>query len=277
MSEQIPESELVLDAADKISRHKLLPDGSLLVWGRIARTGELDYVGHKQLIDSDTLFNPDSINTLVGKPITLEHPPGAITSLADRTKYAVGTVLQEIVREQDSNTEYLTAAALIWDKSVIDMVLSGQISDLSAGYMVTKEKVNDSLYRQVKRDYNHVAITRAGRAGKSVGLLTDSKAEIGKLVSLHVQYDTILKDNGIVPDYSWDSLQLKSAVIKALTGKDITLTEDACDSLIDVLSKQTAKIEPLATPKITTDGTNMAETAEKLWIDSISSAYKLVK
>lgn len=277
MSEE--SKELILDTASKISRHKLLPDGSLLVWGRVARTGELDYNSHKQIVESDVLFATDSINSLVGKPITLEHPPSAISNLDERQKYAVGTVLQEIVKEQDdTGVEYLTAASLIWDKPVIKMILDGEISDLSAGYLVTKEKINDSTYRQVSREYNHIAITREGRAGKNVGLLTDSSVDIGHLVSLHVQFDNVLRDNGIEPKFDWTPLQLKTAVVKALTGKDIVLSEESCDSLIEVLSKQTAKIEPVVTPKVSnSDGLSNADLAEKLWVESISSAYDKIK
>lgn len=223
---------------DPIKNYKKLPDGSLMAWLRVARTGELDYGSHKQVVPPDTLFDSDSMRSLVGVPVTLEHPPGMVVSLADRKKYAVGTVLQEIVQEthDGQSPDFLTAAVLIWDEPTIQALEKGQFREVSSGYFATKEPVQDSapLFRQTKREYNHIALTGAGRAGTDVRILMDSQTSVSELVALHQSHRDSLLAAGIEPNYEWDKLTLLRMAVKARSNKDASgLSLSECQAVLD--------------------------------------------
>lgn len=220
-------------SGDCVRNFKKLPDGSLLAWLRVARTGELDYGSHKQTVPAETLFDSESMRSLVGVPVTLEHPPGMVLSLAERRKYSVGTVLQEIVQENhDSDPSYLTAAAIIWDEATIEALEKGNLREISSGYFAEKEPLSDSVYKQTKREYNHIAITSAGRAGSEVRALIDTP--VAELVSLHQAHRDSLVAAGIEPDYNWDKLTLLQKVVTALSNQDASsLSLKECQAVLD--------------------------------------------
>jgi hypothetical protein len=235
---------------DFVQKFKNLPDGSLLAWLRVARTGELDYGSHKQIVPAETLFDSDSMRSLVGVPVTLEHPPGMVLSLADRRKHSVGTVLQEIVQEthDGDNPSFLTAAALIWDEPTILALEKGQFREVSSGYFATKEPVQDSpsLFRQTRREYNHLALTGAGRAGAEVRILMDSQQPtVAELVALHQAHRDSLIAAGITPDYSWDKLTLLQKAVTARFNRDASaLSLSECQAVLDFIPSPASTTKP---------------------------------
>lgn len=168
-------SEQFLDSASglTIKNYEILPDGSLKCWVRIAKTGVYDYGSHQQIIESSELFNEDSLNTLVGQPITLEHPPKFILSTQERKQYQIGTILQEFVKEIDNGVEYLAAPALVWEDAAVEGIKSKRINQFSPGYYADKEEKDGKIYQRNRR-YNHVALTEMGRGGDKVCALVDS-------------------------------------------------------------------------------------------------------
>jgi hypothetical protein len=226
---------------EPVKNYRKLPDGSLMAWLRVARTGELSYGDRKQYVPPDTLFDNNSMRTLVGVPVTLEHPPGMILSLSDRQKYSVGTIMQEVVQEtHDGNpTGYLTASALIWDENTISALEQGLFREVSSGYFAATEPMQDcSDLKQVQRTYNHIALTQSGRAGAEVKILMDTKDSVAELVALHHQYRDSLVKAGIEPDYSWDKLTLLRNAVTATCQKDASsLSLGECVAIMSFMPK----------------------------------------
>lgn len=233
-----------------IKNYELLDDGSLLCWITIGCTGELVYNEGKQnrieIVNSDTLYNEQSINTAIGRPILLNHPPKPIiSSLSERQRYGKGTTLQEIVKTNENGKDYLNISSLITDKSLINMIMSGEISQISPCYRAEKEEVNSdgvAKYLQKNRLYNHFAFCKEGRHGDQVkvylsGVNSDSIGEqmsVKELVEMHLKYGDLMVSKGIEPNYDWTSLELKQNILKAINPNvdSSTLDEVNCDSVL---------------------------------------------
>lgn len=264
-----------------IKNYEIIDDGALLCWLTIGCTGELDYsdTTHNRIevVNTDTLYGDDSINTAVGRPIVLTHPPKPIIgTLQERKRYEKGVTLQEIRKVSEDGIDYLNIASLITDPSLVKMILDGSISQVSPCYRSTKELINaDSngvnKYLQKNRKYNHFAFTTNGRHGKEVkvylsGINKDSIEEtmnVKNLVELHLKFDKVLEKSGVVPDYNWDSITLKKEILKVIN-PDVDpseFDEVNCDSVLmyagDPFLKQ------LETPKESTKTETKTETPKE--------------
>jgi len=113
--------------------------------------------------DSD-LLDVDSINTIVGKPITTMHPrdnSGKI-KFVDGTNFKdfeIGTVLDAW---KDGDT--IRGKLVIKDPQAIVDVLDGKLKSLSLGYNAKVEKYGDKGdYKQTDFYFNHLALVPKGR------------------------------------------------------------------------------------------------------------------
>lgn len=155
----------------------MTPEGFLNCYMRVAKTGDLQYRNadgstRTEYVPETTLFNADSVATLKGKPVTLEHPPALLTAETAKD-YLTGSTLN-LVKYDGS---FLGIMATIHDKPTIDAVRSGKARQVSCGYTCDLVKRADGKYEQRNRQYNHVAITRKGRAGSSVAVHMDSVSD----------------------------------------------------------------------------------------------------
>jgi hypothetical protein len=152
-------------------------DGYLVVDARVARIGVQRYLGSEvgkpemAFVDvyrpPEEVFSRDSMASFAHRPVTNDHPSVSVTS-ENWKKYAVGQTADEIRREGD----YLRVPLMVSDEASIADIESGK-RELSAGYGcevdftpgVTPEgQPYDAVQRNI-RD-NHIAIVKAGRAGK---------------------------------------------------------------------------------------------------------------
>ena len=165
----------------KVKNWKVQEDGSLVVWVRISKAGALKYGDVTEYVDSETLFNTNSLESLVGIPACLEHPPTVfIRDLKQRQTYQKGCTLQEVIRERlDSGEEALTVATVVFDNGLKNQIMSGEIKEVSAAYRADS-KVIDGKPTQRGRLYNHIAFTEAGRAGADVKVLINEEKPVGK-------------------------------------------------------------------------------------------------
>jgi len=74
-------------------------EGYLIDSPNVARTGILVYRNddgsiRRELRLPEDVFHEDSLNSFIGKPITVDHPKGLVTN-ADVDKYQVGTMLSK--------------------------------------------------------------------------------------------------------------------------------------------------------------------------------------
>jgi hypothetical protein len=144
---------------------------------RVAKIGDLQYRNadgstRTEHVSRDSLFNTDSVKSLKMKPVTFEHPPQLLT--AETAKgYSTGSTGHLTVPDGS----FLGITAVIHDKPTIDAILSGKAREVSCGYTCDLVKRADGSFEQRNRQYNHVAITKKGRAGNSVAVHMDSVSD----------------------------------------------------------------------------------------------------
>lgn len=161
------------------------PEGYLKVTAPIAKIGIMKYrlkdgTTRRELVNEDTLFNDDSINTLQLKPVTNTHPKEMLLDSKTTKRRNVGTVGETIGRDGDK----LTASFIITDQTAIDAVENGR-SQLSPGYK-TKLDMTPGVWNgqpydaiQTEREYNHLALVDSARGGDTIKINMDSDCEIG--------------------------------------------------------------------------------------------------
>ena len=124
----------------------------------------------------EEVFNPRSIATMEGKPVTEMHPPVFVSP------YNYGSYLKGHVQNvrpsglQDSQGEQLLLADLIIvDAGLINKIENG-LREISVGYSCDYEPISDADYEQRNIVVNHVAVVLSARAGNDVRIY-DSKEQ----------------------------------------------------------------------------------------------------
>lgn len=181
---------LQLDSAGvRVTKVVRSPEGYLDIWGTLASTADVlvyeDSDPGGARIEQVTLQALQSgLSTLIGAPVTLEHPRGeagqpvAVTS-ANWAQYAKGTVLdakivEHPVHEDEYNQEVHIRVSDVEAASKID---AREITELSPGYGAKKKTLAPGKLLQLKRVHNHVAITVEGR-GENATMHLDSKYKV---------------------------------------------------------------------------------------------------
>lgn len=152
-------------------------NGFLRVDGVAAKTGVLTYMladgsVRRELVPAETLFNVDSLATLQGVPVTLEHP-NAVLDPGSAPQHSRGSV--PVARADGDN---LRVDVVITSQDAISAIASGK-RQLSPGYRVeldpTPGEWNGMKYDaiQTKRIYNHLAIVGMARGGSDCRLNLD--------------------------------------------------------------------------------------------------------
>lgn len=148
------------------------------VAARIARPGVLTYQTQagpiRELVPESTLKDPEYLSSLVGKPVTLEHP-GQLLTPDSVAEHRVGTILSPV---EYVDGEGIVAPIQIENRSAIEAVQSGK-NEVSPGYLTETDPTPgvDPKYgpydRIQSRRYagNHLALTDKSRMGPDVRLL----------------------------------------------------------------------------------------------------------
>ncbi|KMO28726.1 DUF2213 domain-containing protein [Methylobacterium aquaticum] len=168
---------LSLGPAAEIAGARPLGNGALVVQARAARAGNVqvyrgDEVARPDLAqvriyrDPDEIFRPESLRSFGHKPVTLDHPPEAVTPRTWRG-VARGHVGDEVVRDG----EFVRIPMLLADSAAIAAVQAGR-REVSVGYTCDLDWTpgtapDGSRYdaRQTNVIVDHVAIVAQGRAG----------------------------------------------------------------------------------------------------------------
>lgn len=278
------------------SRH-VTDEGYLVAPGNMARTGVQEYRAYELGLDAegmdpmkvirlhrppDEVFNPDSMASFENKPITIEHPPVAVT--ADNWAELAKGEVRDVCRTGD----LLTGTLLIKSKDAIEALQEGKVQ-LSNGYTFELDltsgttadgRAYDGLQRNIRG--NHVALVDAARCG-SACRIADSQPKLeGKTMAdakrkvtvdgipLEVEdtaaevIDTLVKQRNEARD-ALAPLKTKAAEAEGLkvaldkanadieTMKKDVITPEARDAMVADWSKMIADAKRL-TPEITTDG-----------------------
>jgi hypothetical protein len=166
-----------LGPAAEIAGARPLGNGALVVQARAARAGNVqvyrgDEVARPDLAqvriyrDPDEIFREDSLRSFGHKPVTLDHPPEAVTPRTWRG-VARGHVGDEVVRDG----AYVRIPMLLADSAAITAVQAGR-REISVGYTCDLDWTPGTApdgepydARQTRVVVDHVAIVAQGRAG----------------------------------------------------------------------------------------------------------------
>lgn len=151
------------------------PEGYLLCRDvPIARIGKLIYgdgevpvtADDKKLIvierDEDALFNPQTIASFEGKPVTDDHPDDWV-SPENHKSLSNGTA-HDVRRGDGIESDYLLADLLITNKDTIDAVMDGKV-EISLGYDADYTEISVGKGVQTNIFGNHIALVDKGRCG----------------------------------------------------------------------------------------------------------------
>ena len=154
---------------------KVLPDGTVEVT--------------RQLRHPEDVFEPESLATLIGLPVTNEHPDVEDWIKPENaTDFVVGMTanepkrvyLPEQVLDEDS-TEYIKQTVSIFDPKTIDLIETGAKREVSLGYeLKLVDEVgewNGQKYdkRQTNIRYNHLSLVKKGRCGRKCSVIMDGE------------------------------------------------------------------------------------------------------
>jgi hypothetical protein len=221
----------------QIKNYELTPEGYLKFWmvGGIPGQELLYDGGRKEIINKDALFNEDSLSTAVGKPVSLNHPPRPINAKNYR-EYSKGSLLQEYSEDENGA---LVFAGIVHDDAIVQAIMKGEITHVSASYLAEKKANDDGILEQTNRKYNHIALLtkefspRAGENSKIIILDdtppqadsddTENKKEkpvnnidameIQERVELLTDWREVLEKNSIAIDYNADSNAIKRQIL----------------------------------------------------------------
>lgn len=157
------------------------PDGFLRVHGTFSRTGCLAYKRADGTIQieyrpEEEVAHRDSILSLGGMPVTLEHPPELLTP-ANTRHYQRGSTGTEVKYDNG----FVKGVVILTDADAIAAVERGDARELSIGYRVQIDRTPgvtatgeryDAIQRRIVG--NHLAVTKEGRSGSEVRLHMDS-------------------------------------------------------------------------------------------------------
>lgn len=167
--------------------------------------------------------------TLVGKPVTDEHPAAGKVDAKTWRLLARGLVQASWVEypndENDLEFPSCIATAVISDMELVDKVTKEGIQEVSPGYDATLALVPEGTtqfggahFLQTSRAGNHLAVTKAGRGGAASAIRLDSEGH------------AITYGDGMTPEEMKKKLDAAEEAIKASQEKN-----DALQAKVDAL------------------------------------------
>lgn len=140
----------------------------------LGRTGSQEYTekelgisNSNDIVDvyrlEEYVFEEDSMNSLEGRPLTLNHPKELVT-IENHNQLAKGEVFN--VRREGNN---IVGDIRVTDSKVAKLILDKKMRDLSLGYTQDlKYDEEKGIYYFTNIIYNHIALVKKGRAGNAI-------------------------------------------------------------------------------------------------------------
>lgn len=273
-----------------LTSRKITDEGYLVAPGNMARTGVQEYRAYELGLDADGMdpmkvirlhrppeevFDATSMASFEGKPITIEHPPVAVTS-DNWSELAKGDV-----REVGRTGDLMTGTLVIRSKDAIEAVQAGK-AQLSNGYtfeldMTPGTTADGRAYDGVQRNIrgNHVALVDAARCGSACRIADSQPNPEGKTMPDAKRKVTV---DGIPLEVEDTAAGVIDTLVKqrdeardALTPLKTKAAE--ADGLKAALDKANADIEALKKDVVTPEARD-AMVAE--WAKLIGDAKRLV-
>lgn len=181
MFKKKPKSKSTIDRSNifttgQIGRtRETTPEGYLLCRDvPIARIGKLMYGDGEVPVKADNtgliiiergediLFDPRTIASFEGKPVTDDHPDDWVSP--DNWKHLSKGSANNVRRGEDIDSDCLVADLLITDKDMIDAVMGGKV-EISLGYDADYTEISIGKGIQTNIFGNHIALVDKGRCG----------------------------------------------------------------------------------------------------------------
>lgn len=230
------------------------PEGYLLCLGvSIARTGEMVYGETEIPLEGDDqgqvlihreeeeVFNPKTIASFEGKPVTITHPKDFVGP-DNWQRLAVG-IIQNVRRGSGDQKQDLIADLLITDNMAIGAVKNG-LREVSCGYDAAFEQTSEGQGIQTKIVGNHLALVEQGRAGSAYAI-HDHKGKGEHKMSFQDKFKSIFaKAQDEVEKLAKDEFpDKKDADKKDSESKDAGAYDELC-KMIDALSEKMEAMKP---------------------------------
>lgn len=194
-----------LDKSD-LKKFSKTPEGFLrLDEVFITRTGVFSYIQPdgkvvRQLRHPDEVFKPESLASAKALVVTDEHPEvdgkRVLIDANNAPKFTRGHLVDEPVV---IDKRFVKTGAMITDASLIDRIESREQLEVSCGYSCEHDNTpgifEGEPYDLIQRNitYNHLAVTKSGRAGREVAIKLDSN-DIAEISSEVVPMEKIMID-----------------------------------------------------------------------------------
>ncbi|EPK5971750.1 DUF2213 domain-containing protein [Acinetobacter baumannii] len=181
MFKKKPKSKATVDRSNFYTTGQLgrtretTPEGYLLCRDvPLARIGKLLYADGEVPVTADNsgliiiergedvLFDPRTIASFEGKPVTDDHPKGWVTP--ENWKKLSNGAAHDVRRGEDEDSDCLVADLLITDKDMIDAVMKGKV-EISLGYDADYTEISVGKGIQTNIFGNHIALVKKGRCG----------------------------------------------------------------------------------------------------------------
>ena len=207
------------------------PEGFLLCLGvPITRVGDFVYGDGETPLetnddgeiiisrDPEDVFEPETLASFEGKPITINHPQGFVNP-DNWNVLAVGT-MQNIRQGKKPDNDKILADLLITDKRAIVLVKNG-LREVSCGYEAEYTQTGDGTGKQTEIRGNHLALVTKGRAGSTCAIFDNHKGDFMKLSKLKEMIGATI--DGIMDD------EARKAVAAAKDAKKSKDDDDETD------------------------------------------------
>ena len=270
------ECQLVDNYSFEHSTRKITPEGYLRGKAVLGKTGVQTYrqselpfaLQDASLGDRVKIFrpernisNPEILENIKLKPITIEHPDRSVNS-SNHKDLSVGVISETL--QTDSGK--IIADLLVTDAEAVKLV-DGGYDNISLGYNVSIKRQNGEhngeSYQYIEDSpftTNHVAITRKARAGlnqakildSSKGLENMNEKEIKKIVKDTVAVslkDSMKEIKGLILDSQLDTHKLKDGKTVKLQDSVIK-TEDGSEFKLSVDNKHLVSLKDSKTEKV---------------------------
>lgn len=112
---------------------------------------------------ADVVFDPATMDSFVGQPITIKHPPGLVNT-ENRRDHDHGTILSAR-RGEGAFSDFMVGDILITTQEGIAAIEN--LKEVSCGYDAEFETISPGRGRQTKIVGNHLALVGRGRCGPS--------------------------------------------------------------------------------------------------------------
>lgn len=238
-------------------------EGFIDAFSIVTRTGVFVYRNddgtlRRELRHPDDVFKKESLDSLRGIPITVNHPTELVNS-ENVDQYQVGSVRDKY----DVDGKFVRTGLTVHHKRGVDSVDNGP-GELSLGYeivpVVEAGEYNGINYdvRQTEIEYNHLAIVDQARAGKDASIKMDS----GNFISI---------SNDIIKQVSIDNADTKTkndkpteAIMKivVIDGVAVTVEDAEGPKLEGAIASMTKKVVDAESEKIKLQAASDAKDAE---------------